>query len=74
MNENRLPTPGDVWRENDPRQERYVLVVSYSGAWVRIRRVNKDGSAFPRSRMTETQTRRFGGTARGKYSFVRSAQ
>lgn len=62
------PAIGDVWKEIDPRVERYVRVVATNGEWIRLRTCDKDG-AFTSARVTRAAFRRFHGM-RGGYALV----
>ena len=58
---------GQIWVKMDPREERYVLILDAWHGWARIRRVNADGSAFPKSRALNANSNRFDGR-RGGYA------
>lgn len=62
---------GSLWKENDPRQDRYVVIVATYSDAVDIIRVNPDGSAYPKARRAEAQRSRFR-SQRSGYSFVRN--
>jgi hypothetical protein len=61
---------GQIWHENDPRIDRNVCIRAVGPDWVRISTVMPDGRTIL-NRKTNASRDRFGGTARGKYSFVR---
>lgn len=68
----RVPHRGEIWRKNDPRFERYVRILEVNGDRVRIITVDKTTRMPPHSkqRPSSASLGRFGGYARGKYSFV----
>lgn len=43
---------GQIWREVDPRKERYVRVLDVRGGWVQISTVEKSGNVWTRVRGT----------------------
>ena len=52
---------GDVWRENDLRQERYVRVIRFiNDDHVRIATCDRDGKVHPMTRPTRAKLSRFG--------------
>ena len=64
------PKAGQIWVEMDPRDERYVVierVCTGQPPFVKVRRVNADGSAWPKSRSLDAMTSRFRGQ-RGGYA------
>lgn len=74
---------GQIWKEVDPRYERYVIIVSAvldptrksKTPFISIRTVVPVGSGWgiaPRSRVTHVAPARFNGK-RGGYSFVKDA-
>ena len=68
------PAPGQIWRENDPRQERYVQVLENRNERVKIITVDKITHAPKKgARVSWADLFRFGSYARGKYSFVGGA-
>jgi len=66
---------GQIWREVDPRFERFVRIEAINGAevqWARVRTVKKYGnvwSATPGARVSNAQAQRFNGK-RGGYELV----
>jgi hypothetical protein len=68
------PSPGQIWRENDPRQERLVRIIAVHGEEVKIQTVDASGWPKRGSRVSSANLFRFGGPARGKYSFVSAAE
>jgi len=68
------PNPGQIWRENDPRQERFVRVISVHGDEVKIQTVDQAGWPKRGSRVSSANLCRFGGPAREKYGFVREGE
>jgi hypothetical protein len=74
MSEKIEPKPGDIWRENDKRIDRYIRVlwIAIGGRYARVKTCSLDG-AFPKgAREGQASLRRFNGKPRG-YSFVRRA-
>lgn len=66
-----IPAPGQIWRENDPRKERYVRIVSIRGEDVNITTVDKSSrTPVKGARVSAANLFRFGSFARGKYAFV----
>lgn len=65
------PTIGDVWKEVDPRFERYVRVVAVNTDWVRLRKCAEQGW-FDGSRVSTAAITRFHGL-RGGYKLHRAA-
>lgn len=70
--EKRQPEPkphvDDIWKDNDPRMNRFVLVLAIDASRVKICRCEADGSAYPRSRASWASMHRFNGSRSG-YSF-----
>jgi hypothetical protein len=58
---------GQIWRENDPRMERYVAVTFVRPDSITIIRVNADGSPYRGARHGCANPARFNGN-RGGYS------
>lgn len=67
MSEQPAPKVGQIWVEVDPRDERYVVVERLSAPFVVVRRVEADGSPWPKSRSLHAQDSRFNGK-RGGYA------
>lgn len=69
------PAPGQIWRENDPRKERYVRIVAGRGEDLQIITVDKiTRTPVKGARVSTANLFRFGSYARGKYSFVEAAR
>jgi hypothetical protein len=67
----KVPNPGQIWRENDGRFQRHVRVLAVEGERVKIITVDPDTRTPAKgARTTTANLFRFGGCARGKYSFV----
>lgn len=64
------PAPGQIWKDGDPRDNRYVIVVATYPDKAFVRRVYVDGAPWPKSRSVPTRLSRFRGQRSG-YSFVR---
>lgn len=65
------PRPGQIWRENDPRKERYIRVLAVDHSQVKIITVDKNTrTPVKGARLTVAEFSRFGKYARGCYSFV----
>lgn len=58
---------GQIWVEMDPRDERYVVILDAWHGWARVRRVNADGTDWPKSRALNAKAERFNGN-RGGYA------
>lgn len=58
---------GQIWHENDPRQDRNVVIRELSADWVSISTILPDGRGAA-NRRTHASRERFAG---GKYSYVR---
>lgn len=67
--------PGQIWKENDPRNERYIRTITgpekdhEGNLFVRVRGCNKDGGHVGRSRESWAKLERFNGKRSG-YSFT----
>jgi hypothetical protein len=73
MSEQPKAEVGQIWREVDPRQERYVQVTRVGTQMATVRKVERDAARqwdfAPKSRYAEAQLHRFNGK-RGGYEFV----
>lgn len=67
-------TVGQVWRENDPRMDRYVRVQEIDSDTIYLLRVNEDGTPWTGGRIRKTRAARyrFGNKGNG-YSLHREA-
>lgn len=65
------PAPGQIWKDNDPRYDRYVLIKGVGCEFVRIVRVNEDGTEFSKGYSTSSSLERFRTAGRNGYTFVR---
>lgn len=65
--EQRVPRMGDIWKEVDPRAERYVCILSRSEHYVRICTCDAKGRKL-RHRETAAAVERFNGK-RGGYAY-----
>ena len=67
------PKVGDVWKEVDPRMERYVCVLELSASgYARLARCDANGEGQS-TRLTRAQLDRFNGK-RGGYALHRRAR
>lgn len=64
-----IPKVGQIWKEVDPRVDRYVMIVMVGPDLVRLQRCDADGNAMF-TRVTSAQLRRFNGK-RGGYALHR---
>lgn len=66
---------GQVWKDNDPRGERFVKVMRVEKGSVVIRRCNPDGSQMERNQpFTTTKPERFGKAGRAGFTLVKDQQ
>lgn len=72
-----IPDVGEIWREVDPRFDRFVRIVSVSSSRsANIRTVIKDGDGWiddPRGYASTAHPRRFNGK-RGGYELIAEAR
>jgi hypothetical protein len=66
------PSPGQIWKDNDPRYDRYIRVKGVGSDFVRIVRVNEDGTEFTRAYSTSSSLERFRDTGRNGFTFWRT--
>jgi hypothetical protein len=66
-----MPAPGQIWKDNDPRGDRFVRVTGVGAEFVRIVRVNEDGTNFPGGYKSASKRARFTNTSRNGFTFVR---
>jgi hypothetical protein len=69
------PKPDEIWREVDPRTERYVRIIGVDPSGVHIRsvwKINGVWKAKYRSRIAIANPARFNGKS-GGYAFVEEA-
>jgi hypothetical protein len=65
------PSAGEIWKDNDPRGARFVRVTGVGTEFVRLVRVNEDGTAFPGGYKSSSRLERFSITSRNGFTFVR---
>ena len=67
---------GQIWRDNDPRRDRYVRIVRVPRpgfSLVRIRCCDERGDHMPGYPETGTNTKRFGRKGRDGFTLVKEA-
>lgn len=67
-----VPNSGDVWKEVDPRVERYVRIITVNAPAVTLRKCDASGHVLA-SRTTTANIARFSGK-RGGYALHAKAQ
>lgn len=66
------PSVGEIWKDNDPRGSRYVRILGAGAEFVRLVRVNEDGTAFPGGYKSSSRIERLSITSRNGCTFVRA--
>jgi len=65
------PSPGQIWKDNDKRIDRYVRITGIGAEFVRMVRVNEDGTDYPKAYNTASRAARFREPGRNGFTFVR---
>lgn len=66
------PKIGQIWKECDPRIERYILIMDACEEDWYIRTCTVDGERLPSTRVGRAREERFNGK-RGGYAYVKEA-
>lgn len=65
------PSIGQIWKDNDPRVNRFVRIEGVGVDFIRLVRINEDGTAFPGGYKSSSRLERFNITSRNGFTFVR---